>query len=75
VVSGTEQKNSTSPFLPCMSQRGTKELKFTPEIDCDQPAMGLPSVMSVIFLRALCVSATPSGIKRECECLYEGICL
>jgi hypothetical protein len=44
VVSGTEQKNSTSLFLPWMSITATKGLTVSPsEIDCNQMAMGLPA--------------------------------
>jgi hypothetical protein len=43
VVSGTEQKNRTSPILP----KGLPIL--TPEMDCDQMALGLP-VTSAVFL-------------------------
>jgi hypothetical protein len=45
VVFGTEQKSGTSTFLPGMSQKATKILTaVSPEIDCDQTAMGLPPV-------------------------------
>jgi hypothetical protein len=48
VVSGTEQKNSTSLFLPWMSYKTTKGLiAFIPELDCDQTAIGLPPVCSI----------------------------
>jgi hypothetical protein len=53
VVSGTKQKISTSLFLPWMSQKTNKGLiAHTPEIDCDQMAMGLPPVTSAVFLIA-----------------------
>jgi hypothetical protein len=53
LVSGTEQKNSTSLFLPWMSQKATKGLTGSPpEIDCNQTAMGLPPVTSAVFLIA-----------------------
>jgi hypothetical protein len=42
VTYGTEQKNSISPFLPCVSNRATKRLTaLTPEIDSDQTTTGL----------------------------------
>jgi hypothetical protein len=35
VVSGTEQKNSTSPFLPWMTKKATKGLTaFIPDMNC-----------------------------------------
>jgi hypothetical protein len=57
---------------------------FTPEIDCDQAAMGLPPVTSAVFLIAKQflqnegvwekypdASATPSGIIHEWyKCMY-----
>jgi hypothetical protein len=53
VVSGTVHKNSTSPFLPWMSYKATKGLiALTPEIDCDQKAIGLPLIMLAVFLIA-----------------------
>jgi hypothetical protein len=53
VVSETEQKKSTSPFLLWMSLKATKELtSLTPEMDCDQTAIGLPLVTSAVFLIA-----------------------
>jgi hypothetical protein len=46
-------KNSTSPFLPWMSQNATKGLiALKTEIHYDQTAMGLPPVTSVVFLVA-----------------------
>jgi hypothetical protein len=53
VVSGTEQKNSASPFLPWMSEKATKGLTaLPPEIDCNQTSKGIPPVMSAVFLIA-----------------------
>jgi hypothetical protein len=44
-------KDSTSVFLPRIS--ATKGLiTLTPQINCDQTAMGLPSVSSAVFLIA-----------------------
>jgi hypothetical protein len=44
-------KKSTSLFLPWMSSLATKGLTaVTPEIDCDQTAMGLPPVTSAVFI-------------------------
>jgi hypothetical protein len=48
VVFGTEQKNSTSPFLLWIKRL----TPLTPEMDCDQTVMGLPSVTSADFLTA-----------------------
>jgi hypothetical protein len=40
-------------ILPWMSYKATIGLiAFTPEIDCDQTAMGLPPVTSAVFLTA-----------------------
>jgi hypothetical protein len=50
MVSGREEKNSTSPFLTWMSQKPTKRYRLTSEIDCDQTAMDLPPVPSALFL-------------------------
>jgi hypothetical protein len=50
---GTEQKNSTSPFLPWMLKRAFKGLTALPlEMDYDQTTMGLPPVTSAGFLIA-----------------------
>jgi hypothetical protein len=44
-----------------MSEKATKGLiAFTPEIDCDQTSMGLPSVTSAVFLIANIIL-----VKRE----------
>jgi hypothetical protein len=48
-VSGIEQKNNTSPFLPCLI-KSIKGLTETPEMDCDQTAMGMQPVTAAIFL-------------------------
>jgi hypothetical protein len=81
----TQNKRVTSLFLPWMSYKTTKGLTaLTPEVDCDQTAIGLPPVTSAVFLIAsnfgeMCVSrrniwdvsATPSGMKREWYvCMY-----
>jgi hypothetical protein len=53
VVSGTEQSNSISPFLPWLSYKSTKGLTaLSLEMDYDQTAMGLPPVTSAVFLLA-----------------------
>jgi hypothetical protein len=68
VVSGTEQKNSTSPSLPCMSKKATKKLiALPPEIDCNQTAMDLllGSKIRVSWRNISDVSAIPSGVKLE----------
>jgi hypothetical protein len=53
MVSLTEQKNSTSLFLPWMSLKSTKGLTASPPgIDYDQTVMGLPPVASAVFLIA-----------------------
>jgi hypothetical protein len=53
-MSGTEQKNSASPFLPWMSSKATKGLTaLMPESDCNQTAMGLPPVTSVFLIANL----------------------
>jgi hypothetical protein len=50
VVSETELKNSTSPFLPWVSEMATKGLiALPPEIDCNQPAKDLPLLKSSVF--------------------------
>jgi hypothetical protein len=47
VLYGTEEKTSTSPFLPWMSYEVTKGLTaLTPEIGCNQMAMGLLPITS-----------------------------
>jgi hypothetical protein len=81
MVSGTEQKNSTSLFLPWMSLKATKgSIALTPKIDWDQAAMGLSPITSAVFLIVSnfgktgasgrwyirVASSTPSRIKREC---------
>jgi hypothetical protein len=53
VVSGTEQKNRTSPLFPWMSLEETKGSAAHPqEIICNQTAMGVPPVASALFLIA-----------------------
>jgi hypothetical protein len=64
VVSGTEQKNSTSLFLPWIL--ATKVLiALTPEMDCDQTAMGLLPVTSAVFLIA---------VIMQVVCMYVYVC-
>jgi hypothetical protein len=64
VVFGTEQKNSTSLFLPWMLYKTSKgPTALTPEIDCHQMAMGLPLGTSVAFLTALVKSGPLGGIS------------
>jgi hypothetical protein len=53
VLSGTEQKNNASPFLPWMSNKAAKQLiALTPEMVCEETAMGLLPVTSALFLIA-----------------------
>jgi hypothetical protein len=52
VVSGTNEKNNISAFLPWMSYKATKGLIALPsETYCDQ-AIDLPLVISAVFLIA-----------------------
>jgi hypothetical protein len=49
VVSGTEHMNSTSLFLQLIPEKATKGLiALTPEMDCGQAAMDLPSAVFLI---------------------------
>jgi hypothetical protein len=48
MVSGTEQKNSTSLFLPWISYQTIKPA-LAPETDYNQTAMDLPPVTSAVF--------------------------
>jgi hypothetical protein len=53
VVSWTpgQNKRIAPLFLPWMSYKATKGLiAFKPEIDCDQMAIGLPTVTPAVFL-------------------------
>jgi hypothetical protein len=46
---GQKNRMESLPFLQgCHKSEGPTAL--TPEIDCDQTAMGLPAVMSAVFL-------------------------
>jgi hypothetical protein len=65
MVSGTEQKDSTSPFLSWLSYKETKRLTvLTPEMDCNQTAMGLPPFTSVVFLISLVILVKCGCIVR-----------